>query len=240
MYSDDSQTSTKAHAREYYLNNNPANESKKPKPTNWVSVKKGMCMYKFDKMKSILEAYKVANLFSRCWSYDIINIDATLSAEFIEDIAKELVKHPTILNGENLYGSMSQSYSDLILAVKSVLLETILPQYISKLEAYVEESKQFGYTAQEEKLSILVKIANNLNKPDIKADKILDNIAQLCAFVSDNKSFKYWDEFFDSINPVCLEMIRNLSTISLNISSCIEEGVVIEQEVFVDENMLQE
>ena len=236
MYSDDSQTSTKAHAKGYYPDNNSANGSKKPKPANWISVKKGMCMYKFDKVKNILEAYEVANLFSRFWSCDTWTIDAT----YLEGIAKELVKHPTVLNGENLYGSMLKSYSDPILAVKSVLSETILPQYISKLEAYVEESKQFGYTAQEEKLSILVKIANKLNKPDIKADKILDNIAQLCTFVSDNKSFKYWDEFFDSINPICIGLIRNLSTISLNISSCIEGGIVIEQEVFVDENILQE
>lgn len=220
----------------YYLNKDSANESEKRKPINWVSIKKGMCMYKFDTMKSILEAYKVANLFSKCWSYDVINIDATL----IESIVKELVKYPAVLNGENLYGDMLKSYSDPIIAVKVVLTETILPPYISRLEEYVEESKSFGYTAQEEKLSILTKIANNLNKPDIKADKILSNISQLYTFVSDNKSFKYWDEFFDSIRPVCIGMIRNLSTISLNISSCIEGGIMLEQEVFIDEDLLQE
>ena len=223
-----------------YLNKDSANESEKRKPINWVSVKKGMCVYKFDTMKSILEAYKVANLFSKCWSYDVINIDATLSAEFIESIVKELVKYPAVLNGENLYGDMLKSYSDPIIAVKVVLTETILPPYISRLEEYVEESRSFGYTAQEEKLSILTKIANNLNKPDIKADKILSNISQLCTFVSGNKSFKYWDEFFDSINPLCIGMIRNLSTISLNICSCIEGGITLEQEVFIDEDLLQE
>lgn len=234
MYNYGDQANTKVH------NEGSANESEKQKPINWISVKKGMCMYKFNTMKSILEAYNVANLFSRCWSYDIQNIDATLSAEFIESITKELAKYPAVLNGENLYGDMSLSYSDPIIAAKLALLGTILPQYISKLEAYVEEGKQFGYSAQEEKLSILTKIANNLDEPDIKADKILSNISQLCAFIADNKSFEYWDEFFDSIKPVCITMIRNLSMISLNISSCIEGGITLEQEVFIDEDLLQE
>lgn len=223
----------------YYLNKDSANESEKQKPINWVSVKKGMCMYKLDTMKSILKAYKVANLFSRCWSFGIQNIDAALSADFVGSIAKELAKYPEELNGENLYGDMSKSYSDPIIAAK-LALGTILPQYISKLEAYVEEGKQFGYIALEEKLNVLTKIANNLNKPDIKADKILANIAWLCTFVDDNRSFKYWDEFFDSIKPICIEMIRNLSTISLNICSCIEGGITLEQEVFIDEDLLQE
>lgn len=230
MYNYGDQANTKVH------NEGSANESEKQKPINWVSVKKGKCMYKFDTMKSILEAYEVANLFHRYWSYDIQNIDDIL----IESITKELAKHPAVLNGENLYGDMSLSYSDPIIAAKLALLSTILPQYISKLEAYVEEGKQFGYSPQEEKLSILTKIANNLDEPDIKADKILSNISQLYAFITDNKSFEYWDEFFNSIRPLCITMIRNLSMISLNISSCIEGGITLEQEVFIDEDLLQE
>lgn len=233
MYNCD-QANTKVH------NEGSANESEKQKPINWVSVKKGMCMYKLDTMKSILKAYKVANLFSRYWSFGIQDVDAALIADFVGSIAKELVKYPEELNGENLYGDMSKSYSDPIIAAKLALLGTILPQYIPKLEAYVEEGKQFGYTALEEKLNVLTKIANNLNKPNIKADKILANIAWLYTFVYDNRSFKYWDEFFDSIKPVCITMIRNLSTISLNISSCIEGGITLEQEVFIDEDLLQE
>lgn len=212
-------------------------ETKLIKPITWHSVTDGMCMYKFNTMQEIVNAYKAANLLKEYWSCDFCDIDL---AVFMNDTVKELVKYSAILNSSNTYGSMIRSYSDPInIARMELLAENKLSKHIVELEDFIEESKRFGYTAQEEKLSILIKMIDDLDKAGGKADKILSAIAQIYNFISGNKSFKYWEELLNVIRPTCIAMLRDISGISANISTCIEGGISVKQEVFVNEDLLQ-
>ena len=212
-------------------------DHKLAKPITWHSISQGICLYKFETMQEIMEAYETAQLLKNYWSCDFCNIDL---AVFMNDTVKKLVKYPTALNGNNIYGSISRSYSDPInIARMELLSANKLQKHSAELETFVENSKRFGYTAMGEKFNILTKMIDNLDKAR-EADKILSAIAQIYTFVSDNKSFKYWEEFLDVIRPTCITMLRDIASISVSICTSIEGGVSIEQEVFVNEDLLRE
>lgn len=207
------------------------------KPITWYSVSQGMCLYKFNTMQGIINAYEAAKLLKEFWNCDFCDIDL---AVFMNDVVKDLVKYSAVLNSSNTYGSTSRSYSDPInIARMELLSANKLQKQAVELEVFVENSKRFGYTAIEEKFKILTKMIDNLDKAT-KADKILSAIAQIYAFVSDNKSFKYWEEFLNNIRPTCIAMLRDIASISMDICTSIEGGVAIEQEVFVNEDLLRE
>ena len=59
------------------------------KPITWHSISQGMCLYKFETMQEIMEAYETAQLLKNYWSCDFCNIDL---AVFMNDTVKKLVK----------------------------------------------------------------------------------------------------------------------------------------------------